>query len=137
MSLFRRKAKPTIGSVYPSTYNLDDDIAKLYEVLGKAEGLAELAKSAGWETARNRMLQTVKSIDRNGIWVLAADPVKNEKALVAARAARQAILLLLATVEGGGKNVVEHARKLHQKLELLNDLPEPAGASNAQPRRRG
>lgn len=137
MNPFRRKAKPTIGSVYPTTYNLDDDIVRLQEVVGKAEGLAELAKHPGWETAKERMLRTVKSIDRNGIWVLAADPVKNEKAIVAARATRQAILLLLATVEGGGKNVVEHARKLQQKLELLNDLPETVGASNAQPRRRG
>lgn len=136
MNPFRRKAKPVLGSVYPSTYRLDDDIEKLYDKIAGLKSLDDLARHPGWKEVEDAMLRIVRKIDRTGIWLHAGDPVKYENELKAARAARMAILLLLGVVTRGGRKMPEVLKNLHRKMEIMNDLPETVDPSGQPPRSR-
>ena len=112
--------KDIIGSVFGSSYNLENEIVKINSQLETIEAIIVMANSEGWSLFREILIKTINNTDGR-IIQYAENPNKHKDDLIHANALRTVLYSLIRSMDKFSKDYEIKMTELRQKITQLNE----------------
>jgi len=112
-----------VASTFKPTFNIYQELDRLYEGLRIIQINKEIINTEWWECYKKWALDNISTWDTQ-IVRLSVDPHKNERELVKKHSLREAMSMLINVIENTIKGEVEVVRRMKQ-YEEITKRPKP------------